>query len=130
MVVLQQCEHSCVNNSRPAGEEVIRENEEKGSEGAVQKRTFNHFPRLQLKTFDGHTHRLIGLSMFQNLSWVYGMAWVSVRFPGLKFCPSPPLPQTPEVPTDHLSTAVSQTQTIWIRYKDSRSFCPSLVVRT
>ncbi len=35
---------------------------------------------------------LIGLSMFQNLLWVYGMAWMSVRFPGLKFCPSPPLP--------------------------------------
>ncbi len=29
--------------------------------------------------------------MFQNLLWVYGMAWMSVRFPGLKFCPSPPL---------------------------------------
>ncbi len=33
-----------------------------------------------------------GLSMFQNLLWVYGMSWMSVRFPGLKFCPSPPLP--------------------------------------
>ncbi len=29
--------------------------------------------------------------MFQNLLWVYGMAWMSVSFPGLKFCPSPPL---------------------------------------
>ncbi len=29
--------------------------------------------------------------MFQNMLWVYGMAWMSVRFPGLKFCPSPPL---------------------------------------
>ncbi len=49
VVVLQQDEHSSVNNSRPAGEEVtgtrkkrvtdIGENEEKekGSEGAVQK---------------------------------------------------------------------------------------------
>ncbi len=32
--------------------------------------------------------------MFQNLLWVYGMAWMSVRFPGLKFCPSPPLTVT------------------------------------
>ncbi len=29
--------------------------------------------------------------MFQNLLLVYGMARMSVRFPGLKFCPSPPL---------------------------------------
>ncbi len=62
VVVLQQDEHSSVNNSRPAGEEVtgtrkkgvtdIGENEEKekGSEGAVQKRTFNYFPRPRLKT--------------------------------------------------------------------------------
>ncbi len=28
---------------------------------------------------------------FQNWLWVYGMAWMSVRFPGLKFCSSPPL---------------------------------------
>ncbi len=28
---------------------------------------------------------------FQNLLWVYVMAWMRVRFPGLKFCPSPPL---------------------------------------
>ncbi len=63
MVVFQQGEHSSVNNSRPAAEEVtgtrkkgsdreIGENEEKehGSEGAVQKRTFNYFPRPRLKT--------------------------------------------------------------------------------
>ncbi len=63
VVVLQQGEHSSVNNSRPAGKEVtgttykkkgsdrdIGENEEKGSEGAVQKRTFNYFPRPRLKT--------------------------------------------------------------------------------
>ncbi len=67
VVVLQQDEHSSVNNSRPAGKEVtgtrkkgvtdigvtdIGENEEKekGSEGAVQKRTFNYFPRPRLKT--------------------------------------------------------------------------------
>ncbi len=62
VVVLQQGEHSSVNN-RPAGEEVtgtrkkgsdrdIGENEEKekGSEGAVKKRTFNYFPRPRLKT--------------------------------------------------------------------------------
>ncbi len=62
---------------------------------AVQKRTFNYFPWPRLKTYtflcDGHTNRLIGLSMFQNLLWVYGMAWMSVRFPGMKFCPIPPL---------------------------------------
>ncbi len=28
---------------------------------------------------------------FQNLLWMYGMAWMRVRFPGLKFCSSPPL---------------------------------------
>ncbi len=63
MVVLQQGEHSSVNNSRPAAEEVtgtrkkgsdreIGENEEKehGREGAVQKRTFNYFLRPRLKT--------------------------------------------------------------------------------
>ncbi len=35
--------------------------------------------------------------MVQNVLWVYGMgmAWMSVRFPGLKFCPSPPLSATP-----------------------------------
>ncbi len=64
MVVLQQGEHSSVNNSRPAGKEVTdtrkkrsdrdigeHEEKEKGSEGAVQKRTFNYFPRPRLKTF-------------------------------------------------------------------------------
>jgi len=25
---------------------------------------------------------------FQNLLWVYGMGWMGVRFPGLKFCSS------------------------------------------
>ncbi len=55
VVVLQQGEHSSVNNSRPAGKEVtgtkkrsdrdIGEKEEKESEGAVKKRTFNYFPR-------------------------------------------------------------------------------------
>ncbi len=29
-----------------------------------------------------------GYPWFQNLLWVYGMAWMSVRFPCLKFCPS------------------------------------------
>ncbi len=56
--------NSSVNNSRPAGEEVtgtrkkgsdrdIGENEEKekGSEGAVKKKTFNYFPWPRLKTF-------------------------------------------------------------------------------
>ncbi len=55
MVVLQQGEHSSVNNSRPAGKEDRykkkgreRDREARqrqGSEGAVQKRTFNYFPR-------------------------------------------------------------------------------------
>ncbi len=60
--VLQQGEHSSVNNSRPAGKEDRYkkkgrdrdigeyEEKEKGSEGAVQKRTFNYFPRPRLKT--------------------------------------------------------------------------------
>ncbi len=97
MVVLQQGEHSSVNNSRPAGEEVTgtrkkglteilqkRKKRNRELKGAVQKRTFNYFPRPRLKTWtflcDGHINRLIGLSMFQNLFWVYGMAWMSVRF--------------------------------------------------
>ncbi len=62
VVVLQQSEHSSVNNSRSAGIEVtgtkkgsnrnIGENEEKEkeSEGAVEKRTFNYFLRPRLKT--------------------------------------------------------------------------------
>ncbi len=33
----------------------------------------------------------IGLSVFQNLLWVYEITWISVRFPVLNFCPSPPL---------------------------------------
>ncbi len=55
VVVLQQGEHISVNNSRSAGIEVtgtkkgsnrnIGENEEKESEGAVEKRTFNYFLR-------------------------------------------------------------------------------------
>ncbi len=94
-----------VNNTRPTGKEVTgtRKREwhrygenvekEKGSEGAVQKRMLIfHGPNKDL-TFlcDGHTNRIIGLSMFQNLLWMYGMAWMSVRFPGLKLCPSTPL---------------------------------------
>ncbi len=66
VVVLQQGEHSSVNNSRPAGKEVtgtrkkgsdrdIGENEEKekGSEGAVQKRTLIifHSPTKDLDLF-------------------------------------------------------------------------------
>ncbi len=62
---------SSVNNSRPAGEEVtgtrkkgvtdIGENEEKekGSEGAIQKRTFNYFPRPRLKTKDMLFHFIL-----------------------------------------------------------------------
>ncbi len=64
----------------------------------VQEITFNYFARphpRDLNIFlcdddDGHTKKIL-LSMFQNLLWVYGMAWMSVRFPCLKFCPSPPL---------------------------------------
>ncbi len=98
VVVLQQGEHSSVNN-RPASKEVTGtikkgvtekleklKKKEKGSEGAVQKRSFNYFPPPRLKTYtfvcDGHTNRLIRLSRFQNLLWVYGTAWMSVRFPG------------------------------------------------
>ncbi len=67
----------------------------KGKWRCSSKENLNYFPRPRLKTqtflCDGHTNRLLGLSMFQNLLWVYGMAWMSVRFPGLKFCPSLPL---------------------------------------
>ncbi len=57
VVVLQQGGHSSVNNSRPAVEDVTctrkkgdRDIGENGREGAVQKRTFNYFPRARLKT--------------------------------------------------------------------------------
>ncbi len=65
VVVLQQGEHSSVNNRRPAGkkwqvqkkgsdrdigENEEKERKEKGSEGAVKKRTFNYFSRPWLKT--------------------------------------------------------------------------------
>lgn len=52
-------------------------------------------PSLGIETFflcnddDGHTKNIV--VRFQNLLWVYGMAWMRVRFPGLKFCSSPPL---------------------------------------
>ncbi len=29
---------------------------------------------------------MLDLNFFQNLLWMYEMAWTSVRFPGLKFC--------------------------------------------
>ncbi len=79
VVVLQQGEHSSVNNrpaegvtgTRKKGVTEILEKMKRrmGSEGAVQKRTFNYFPWPRLKSFlcDGHTNRLIGLCMFQNL---------------------------------------------------------------
>ncbi len=38
---------------------------------------------------DGHTKNIV--VWFQNLLWMYGIAWMRVRFPGLKFCSSPPL---------------------------------------
>ncbi len=61
VVALQQGEHSCVNISRPAGEEVtgtrikgeteiLEKIKKRKSEGAVQKKTFNYFPRPLLKT--------------------------------------------------------------------------------
>ncbi len=102
VVALQQGGHICVNISRSTGEEVtgtrikgeteiLEKMKERKSEG--EKRTFNYFPRPRLKTFlcDGHTNRMTGLSVFQSLLWVYGMVWMSVRFPGLKFSPSSPL---------------------------------------
>ncbi len=62
----------------------------------VQKITFNHFAWPQPRNWnflcnddDGHTKNIV--VWFQNLLWVYGMAWMRVRFPGLKFCSSPPL---------------------------------------
>ncbi len=62
----------------------------------VQKKTFNYFAQPQPRNWnflcnddDGHTKNIV--VWFQNLLWVYGMAWMSVRFPSLKFCSSPPL---------------------------------------
>ncbi len=77
----------------------IGENEEneKGSERCSSKENIYLFSTALTKDLDlfmlwsCYGHMDIGLSMFQNLLWVYGMAWMSVRFPGLKFCPSPPL---------------------------------------
>ncbi len=56
-----------------------------------------HGPSLGIETFlcnddDGHTKNIV--VWFQNVLWVYGMAWMRVRFPGLKFCPSPPLKES------------------------------------
>ncbi len=61
VVALQQGGHICVIISRSAGEEVtgtrikgeteiLEKMKERKSEGAVQKRTFNYFPRPRLKT--------------------------------------------------------------------------------
>ncbi len=55
VVVLQHGERSSVNNSRPAGKEVTGTRQRNwrninGSEGAIQKRTFNYFPQPRLKT--------------------------------------------------------------------------------
>ncbi len=56
VVVLQQGEHSYVNNSRSAGIEVtgtkkgVTEILGKESEGAVEKITFNYFLQPRLKT--------------------------------------------------------------------------------
>ncbi len=51
----------------------------------VQKITFNYFAWPQPRDFnffinddDGHTKNIV--VWFQNLLWVYGMAWMSVRF--------------------------------------------------
>ncbi len=71
VVVLQQGEHSSVNNSRR------KRHWRKGWEPKVQ------FKREPLIIFhgpflcDGHTNGLIGLSMLQNLLWVNGMAWMT-----------------------------------------------------
>ncbi len=64
--------------------------------------TFNYFARPQpkdLKLFYvmAIQKKKIGLSVFQNLLWVYGMAWMNVRFPSLKFCPSPPMAIIPVI---------------------------------
>ncbi len=95
-----------VNNTRPTGKEVTgtRKREwhrywRKCRKGKGKWRCSSkenaYFPRPQLKTWtflcDGQTNWLICLPMFQNLLWMYGMAWMSVRFPGLKLCPSTPL---------------------------------------
>ncbi len=91
---------------RPAGKEVSG-TRKKGVTEILEKKKGEvkvHFKREPLIIFhvilhiifyvDGHKNKLIGLSVFQSLLWVYGMAWMSVRFPNLKFCPSPPLHHT------------------------------------
>ncbi len=86
---MQQSEHSSVNKSRPAGEEVtgtskkgvtdkLDKMKKRKREVKVlfkRKLNFNYFPWPRLKTAlfcDGHT---------QNLLWVYGMgmAWMWCR---------------------------------------------------
>ncbi len=62
----------------------------------VQKITFNYFARPQPRNWNFFYATMMmaiqkNIVRFQNLLWVYGMAWMRVRFPGLKFCPSPPL---------------------------------------
>ncbi len=60
VVVLQQGGYCSVNNSRPAGEEVTGTRKKgvteilekmKKRKSAVQKRTFNYFPRPRIKTY-------------------------------------------------------------------------------
>ncbi len=74
----------------------VRQNEETKKENGSSKDNLIilHGPSLGIETFlcnddDGHTKNIV--VWFQNLLWVYGMAWMRVRFPGLKFCYSPPL---------------------------------------
>ncbi len=61
----------------------------------VQEITFNYFTRPQPRDLNIYVMMMAiqkyCCPWFQNLLWVYVMAWMRVRFPGLKFCPSPPL---------------------------------------
>ncbi len=65
-----------------------------------------HGPSLGIETFlcnddDGHTKNIF--VQFQNLLWMYGMAWMRVRFPGLKF-----FPVCPCLSVSHVSRIVWQ----------------------
>ncbi len=83
-------------------EETEKEN---GSEGAVQERTFNYFAWPQPKVLnlfffkhDGHAKK--GLSVVSECVVGVWDAWMSVRFPCLKFCLSPALVKVSRLDTD------------------------------
>ncbi len=62
----------------------------------VRETTFNYFAQPQHRDLNFFIrwwwpYKIYCCTWFQNVLWVYGMAWMSVRLPSLKFCPSPTL---------------------------------------